>query len=123
MVSFTTLAPLRYLSEEGFRRFESVYRTENARNASIKFRKTLELKKAEKVLPNSRVFALGEDSRALRLVSELPDGLLGNMRSNGGAIARKICGANFTTYISRERGIGRIRELPQPRTKKSAPKG
>ena len=65
-----------------FRRFESVERPEKMRKARkfiCKISKNFRVEKAEKKIIGSRVFleitrALSrEDSRALRLVSELPD--------------------------------------------------
>ena len=83
--------------------------TRNARNASTKFRKTSESKKAEKSLEISafdtvgRVFAFGEDSLALRLASELAD----------------LRAAN----ADRRRLHGSVRIVTIPAKRKATPKG
>ena len=57
-------------------RFESVYRPEKMRKARkciCKISKNFRVKKSGEKIVGSRVFAFGEDSLALRLVSKLPD--------------------------------------------------
>ena len=67
------------ISKNAFRRFESGYRPEiHLQNfEKLQSRKIasrcLDILRREKFLAGSRVFAFGEDSRALRLVSKLPD--------------------------------------------------
>ena len=63
-------------TKNAFRRFESVYRPEKMRKARkciCKISKNFRVKKSGEKIVGSRVFAFGEDSLALRLVSKLPD--------------------------------------------------
>ena len=62
--------------ENAFRRFESVEGPEmmrKARKCIYKISKNFRVEKSGEITVGSRVFAFGEDSRALRLVSKLPD--------------------------------------------------
>ena len=65
------------ISKNAFRRFESVYRPKMHEMHLQNFEKLQSQKKRRKNV-GSRIFARGEDSRALRLASELADLLAAN---------------------------------------------